>query len=614
MKKLLVPLCAVLAIAASTPVQAAPRKSRDYFEIYAGELTTLNYLISGSENEHIMFANMIDNLVEYDHFGILRPSLALSWSSSKDGLTWTFKLRPGVKWLTSEGKEYAEVTAQDWVDSAKYIMTKANASQTADVIYGVVKNGEKYFKGELTDFTQVGVTAKDKYTLEYTLEKNVPYFLSMLTYVSFMPVNSKFMAENGTKFGTSHKTILYNGAYLMPEYEPQSSRELVKNDKYWDAGNVHIKRLAYKYNKEAATLSPELFLRGDITEAIIQPSVLDSWMKDPAKKMLVHPASPTAYTYFFAFNFNPKFEAQYEPDNWKVAVNNKTFRKSIFHALDRKAAMLTTDPYNPDTRLQTTITPKAFAAAAGKDYTTMDSLGELAKTNSFDKKLALKFREQAKKELAGKAKFPVKILMPYNASQTDWANRAQVVEQQLEAVLGKDFIDIIPVSFPATGFLNATRRAGNFAFQECNWGPDYADPETYTDPFIAGATYNKPDLAVGYTESNGKPKYDNLVSVAKAEVTDMKKRLTLFAKAEAFLIGEAFVIPYAHGVGARSGSGGYVASKLEPFTSPFAPFGVSTLKFKGQVVLDRAMTPEQYLGMAMEWDKERGAALRKAKY
>jgi len=613
MNNLMVPLCAALLAAAAAPVQAAPRKSADYFEVYANELTTLNYLISGSENEHIMFANMIDNLVEYDQYGILRPALALSWSSSKDGLTWTFKLRPGVKWLTSDGKEYGEVTAQDWVDSAKYILTKANASQTSDVLTGVIKNSDKYFKGGITDFSQVGVKAKDRYTLEYTLEKNVPYFLSMLSYVSFMPVNGKFLAETGTKFGTSNKHILYNGAYLMPEYEPQSSRELVKNGKYWDAGNVHIKRLAYKYNKEAGTLSPELFLRGDISEAIIQPAVLDSWMKDSAKKMLVHPATPTAYTYFYAFNFNVKFDAQYEPDNWKVVVNSRTFRKSVFHALDPKAAMMTTDPYNPHSRLQTTITPKAFAAAAGKDYTTLGDLGGFAKTNSFNKTLALKFKGQVQKELAGKAKFPVKVLMPYNAGQADWANRAQVVEQQLEAVLGKDYIDVIPVSFPATGFLNATRRAGNYALQECNWGPDYADPETYTDPFVTGGTYNKPELATGYAEANGKPKYENLVNAAKAEVTDMKKRLNLFAKAEGFLIGEAFVIPYAHGVGARSGSGGYVASKLEPFTSPFAPFGVSTLKFKGQVVLDRAMTPEQYAGMAIEWEKERSAALRKAK-
>jgi oligopeptide transport system substrate-binding protein len=64
---------------------------------------------------------------------------------------------------------------------------------------------------------------------------------------------------------------------------------------------------------------------------------------------------------------------------------------------------------------------------------------------------------------------------------------------------------------------------------------------------------------------------------------------------------------------ARSATGGHVASKLEYYASPFAPFGVSTLKFKGQVVLDRPMTPEQFAGTAMEWEKERAAALRKAK-
>ena len=106
--------------------------------------------------------------------------------------------------MTWQGKEYAEVVAQDWVDSAKYFMTKANASPTADIIYGVVKNGEAYFKGEITDFAQVGVKAKDKYTVEYTLEKPIPYFLSMLTYVSFLPVNGKFLAEQGSKFGTTN--------------------------------------------------------------------------------------------------------------------------------------------------------------------------------------------------------------------------------------------------------------------------------------------------------------------------------------------------------------------------------------------------------------------------
>lgn len=612
MNKTMVSFCAALLVAATAPLAAAPRKSADYKEVYSNEITTLNYLVSGSENEHIMFANMIDNLVEYDRYGILHPALATSWTNSPDGLVWTFHLRPGVKWVDHSGKEVAEVTAQDWVDSAKYVLTKSNASQTADVLTGVLKNSDKYFKGQITDFNQVGVHAKDKYTLEYTLERQVPYFLSMLTYVTFMPVNGHFLAESGAKFGTSNRYILSNGAYLMAEFEPQNSRELIKNDKYWDSGNVAIRRLLFKYNKEAGTLGPELFLRGDVTETIVQPAVLDGWMKDQAKKMLVHPGMPTAYSYFFAFNFNPRFDAQYEPANWKVAVNNKAFRKAIFHALDPKAAMLTTDPYSPDNHLQTTLTPKAFVAAGGKDYVTMGPLAEFSRP-SFNKGLAMKFKAEAKKELAGKAKFPVKVLMPYNAGQADWANRAQVEQQQIEGVLGKDFIQVIPVSFPATGFLNATRRSGNFALQECNWGPDYADPETYTDPFVSGGTYNKPELALGYTDANGKTHYDNLVNAAKAEVKDMGKRFNLFAKAEAFLIGEAFVIPYAHGVSARSDSGGYVASKLEPFTSPFSPFGVSNLKFKGQVVFDKAVSPSQYASMASTWEKERNKALKKSK-
>ena len=157
MKKLLVPLCAAALFAATVPHAEWRRASRrTTSRSTAGEVTTLNYMITGSENAHIMFANTIDNLVEYDQHGILRPSLALSWEPSKDGLTWTFKLRPGVKWLTADGKEYAEVTAQDWVDSAKYILTKANASETADVLTGVLKNSDKFFKGELTDFAAGG--------------------------------------------------------------------------------------------------------------------------------------------------------------------------------------------------------------------------------------------------------------------------------------------------------------------------------------------------------------------------------------------------------------------------------------------------------------------------
>jgi oligopeptide transport system substrate-binding protein len=606
MKRMLVPICILLAIAAAMPI-AAQRKSADYYTVYSGEITTLNYLTTATTSEYAISANTVDGLVEYDQYGVVKPSLAKSWTNSADGLVWTFTLKSGIKWLTWDGKEYAETLAQDWVDSAKYIMTKANASNTADIIYGVVKGGEDYFNGKITDFAQVGVKAKDKYTVEYTLAKPVPYFLSMLTYVCFLPVNGKFLAEVGPKFGTDNKNLLYNGAYLMPVFEPNSSRERARNEKYWDKANVPIKRLVFKYNKEATTLSPELFLRGEISDAFIPSSIVDTWLNDPVKKALVRPARTSTFTYFYALNFNPKFEPEYQPENWNVAVNNLAFRKSLFHSIDRKAAMQTAEPYNPDRRLQTTITPRNFVSAGGKDYVDMPDLAAFSKTDSFNKAKALEFKAQAMKELAGKATFPVKIKMPYNSGSTDWTNRAQIVEQQLEGLLGKDYVDVLPVSYPPTGFLGATRRNGNYAMQECNWGPDYADPSTYTDPFYTGSNYNWPEKAQGYVEANGKPKYDNMVDAANAVVTDLKKRYELFAKAEAWFIGQAFVIPYA------LGGGGYEASKLEPFTFPFAPFGMSDLKYKGQIVRDKAYSATEYAELLAKWEKERTAALLKVK-
>ncbi|PKL25104.1 MAG: peptide ABC transporter substrate-binding protein [Spirochaetae bacterium HGW-Spirochaetae-3] len=599
-----------LAIVAIVAVGQAwsQRKSGDYYEMYSGEVTTLNHLITGTENEHFMFANTIDNLIEYDKYGVLKPSLAESWTSSPDGLVWTFKLRKGVQWYTWQAKPYAEVTAQDWVDAARYILTKANASTIVDPLSTVIKNADEFYEAKITDFSQVGVKAVDKYTLEYTLKAPVPYFLSMLSYVTYLPVNGKFLEAMGSTFGRDHKSVLSNGAYIMTEFEPQVSRVLTKNKKYWDQKNVNIPRLIYRYNKEARTLAPELFLRGQSSYAPIPSSILDTWMKDPAKKVQVRPSRVSYYTYFYGFNFKPTFAAEYEPANWAVAVNNKNFRKAIYSALDRKAAMLTWEPYSPDRRIIKTITPSFFASAGGRDYVSTGDLAALAGSTPFDKAAALGFKAAAMKELAGKATFPVKIMMPYRSDNIyEWANRVQVVEQQLETLLGKDFIDIIPVSFPSTGFLSATRRAGNYGLMELNWGPDYADPQTYTDPFVSGANYVFLDSSPAYKQADGKTSYDKLVDPAMAETKDMKKRYELFAKAEAYLIDEAIVIPFARG------GGGFEASKLEPFTPPYAPFGLSTLKFKGQIVMPKGMGTDEYLSLEKSWETARDAALKRAK-
>lgn len=590
----------------NTPKETKPEVKQEYSTVYSGELTTLNYLVTASENEFAAAANLVDCLVEHDKYGVVKPSLATDWSVSSDGLVWTFNLRKGVKWVTNDGKEYAEVQAQDFVDAMKYVLDKKSKSSTANIAYGVLKNAEKFYKEEVTDFTQVGIKAKDKYVLEYTLGAPTPYFLSMLTYVCFMPINGKFLSETGTKFGTDNKNLLYNGAYLLQTFEPQNSRVLIANDTYWDKENVFIKKLTYTYNKESATLSPELFSRGQITDATIPTASIDEWMKDATKKELVRPVATSFYTFFYAFNFEPKYEAKYEPANWKTAVNNLNFRKSLFSALDKKAAMMTAEPYEPERRLSNTITPKNFIDIKGVDYTSLGSLAKTTVQNSFDSAKAKEYKTKAMEELKGKVKFPVQVVMPYNTSSSDWTNRAQVIEQQMETLLGKDFIDIILLPYPPTGFLNATRRAGNYSFMECNWGPDYADPQTYTDPFTAESNYNWVSLATDYKEANGKGKYENMINVAKAEVLDTEKRYKLFAEAEQFLIDQAFVLPYS------LGGGGFVASKLDPFTSPYSPFGVSASKFKGQKILEKAMNTDTYKKGFEAWQKERAEALKAA--
>lgn len=579
---------------------------QEYSTVYSGEISTLNYLTTANTNEFAIAANLVDTLIDYDRYGVVQPGLATEWSLSDDSLVWTFQIREGVKWLTHEGEEYAEVVAQDFVDAMEYILDSNNESKTANIAYGVIKNAEKFYNGEITDFEQVGVKAKDKYTLEYTLERPTPYFISMLTYVCFFPVNGQFLEEVGDKFGTDNINFLYNGAYIMETFEPQNRRVLVANENYWDKDNIHINKLSYTYNKEAGTLAPELFLRGEIDYADVPSTVLDEWMKDPEKEKLIRPNRTRFYTYFYALNFDPQFVEEYEPDNWKVVVNNVNFRKSIFHALDRKAAMLTAEPYDPEKRINNTITPKNFVDLSGLDYTQLGSLAKISNNDSFDKDLALKYKEKAIAELVGKAKFPVKVLMPYNTGLSEWANRAQVIEQQLENLLGTDYIDIIIDPKPPTGFLQEVRRAGNYAILECNWGPDYADPETYTDAFNPEGTYNWPHLAEGYKESNGKNTYENMVDAAIAEVINVEKRYSLFAEAEAFLIDQAFVIPYA------VGGGGYSASRLNPFESLYSPFGVSAERFKGQKVMEKPMNSEQFDKELKNWEKERANALKAA--
>jgi len=588
-----------------------------YRTLYSGEFTTLNYLTTATTNEFAMAANVIDTLVEYDKYGQVQPSLAESWEYDEANLTYTFKLREDATWVKADGTVYANVTAHDFVTAAKYILDAANASSTANIFYSVIAGAEAYYLGTSTpeegqdpypvmDFETVGVKALDDYTLQYTLVEPVPYFLSMITYVCFMPVNADFLAEKGADFGvaTSNENILYNGAYILSTFEPQQKRVYTKNEHNWDADDVLITTIEQTYNKESSTIAPELYKRGDIDDAGIDSTIAAEWLSSPETADLIHPVRQSGfYTYFYAFNFDPQFDAIYEPENWKIAVNNENFRKSIYAGLDRVKAMLVTDPDNPEALMFNTVTPPEFVSIDGVDYTEMGALAAITElgVDTFNEEAALAYKAAAVEELtAAGATLPVKILMSYNPNTTGWAEECVVVEQQLESLLGSDYIDIVIEAGPSSGFLAEVRRSGKYALLKCNWGPDYADPNTYTDPFYDG-TYNWPEKATEYNDENGRSEYYNLVDAARAITNDLTARYEAYTEAEAFLIDKAFIIPFGYG------TGGYTASRLNPFESQFAPFGISNERYKGQTLLEKPMNTDEYFEAYDLWEEERAA-------
>ena len=258
------------------------------------------------------------------------------------------------------------------------------------------------------------------------------------------------------------------------------------------------------------------------------------------------------------------------------------------------------------------------------DYTQMGDLAAISNSNPFDEKAALDYKAKAVAELtAAGATFPVKIYMTYNPSTAYWGESCQILEQQLEGLLGTDYIDIIVEAGPSTNFLTETRRAGKYALMLCNWGPDYADPETYSDPWSLGYTYNWPemttqeDLLTGYIYTAddmakgifddekfiGAPEtvYIKMTQEAKDEKLDIAKRYELFANAEAFLINHAIVVPFHQQM-----ESGYTVSKLSVFDAAYAPFGVSSQKYEGQHLLETPISMDEYYTQMEAWEAARG--------
>jgi oligopeptide transport system substrate-binding protein len=601
---------AVLTLAAASAAFSADVK--EFRTVYAAELPTLNYLKSSTTTVIQLSQNIVDGLIEFDRYGLIMPSLATDWTVSDDRKTYTFHVRKGVNWYTCEGEEYAPVTAHDFEAGMKYELDKKNASGISNTVYSNIEGAKDYYLGKNTDWNSVGVKVLDDYTIQYTFIKPVPYALKLFAYGSFYPVCQKFLDEVGDDFGTSNEMMLYNGAYIISDYEPEYQRVLTVNPHYWNKKEITIDRIVYKYNKEANANGPELFLRGETSQVSLPGTIMDEWMKDPEKKKLIHPDILTNMTYFMAFNFEPNYDEEFAPKDWLEAVNNLNFRKSLYHGMDRVAALMAVAPYDYKRRMSNTLTRRNLVQFKGIDYTMMDGLKAYTEGESFNPEKALEYKKKAMEELKGKVTFPIKIVMPYSTAVVDNANQAQVIEQQMERLLGTDYIDIIIQPYPGSGYNKSTRNPGKYSMMRVGWGPDYTDPLSAFDPMMKSAiahNWSRIYLARDYLLPDGRGKFEAMADEAAAEYMDLQKRYELFAKAETFLLDNAFIIPLC-----LSG-GGYVASYLDPFSGFTSQWGHNGLrKLKGARLLERPMNMEEYAEAEKKYFAERDEARRNSQY
>ena len=180
---------------------------------------------------------LCDGLMMYDLKNVQQFALAESYEANEDMTVFTFKIRQGVKWVDSQGREIGEVTADDFVAGMQHMLDcQAGLEWLVD---GVIVGANEYMYGETTDFADVGVKALDDYTLEYTLCDSTPYFLTMLGYNIFFPMNrAYFLSQGGAfgvdefaaakessnyKYGTSPDTIAYNGPFLIKSFTEKNT-------------------------------------------------------------------------------------------------------------------------------------------------------------------------------------------------------------------------------------------------------------------------------------------------------------------------------------------------------------------------------------------------------
>lgn len=631
-----------------------------YYYYSSTMLANMDYLATYRASDHQFNANFIDGLLEYNNLGVLQPSVAESWEHNEDYTEWTFHIRKGVQWVNADGEVYGEVTAHDFVTGLKHAYEFDSGMNT--VLMGIVKGVSEYI-AQTGTADDLGVEAIDDYTLVYTMESPCTFFDSITPYAILWPVNEEFLNSKGEgcKLGQADPStcdfgigtpdsILYNGGYILTSNIDKSEVAFTKNENYWDAEHVYIPEVKFIYD-DGSDLSATFNAFDNGTYAAVGLSASNEAVMKLAQEKYgdnIYVTATGGSSYWGAFNLNRRaYECTMNPGSaltnkteeesadTRVAILNKNFRKAIYFAWDRATqnAQSVTEALKEASLRNMISEPEMCYLSDGTPYYQLveEALTEMGSdlagrsmadgTDSiYDPELAKEYMVKAMEELEGQVTFPVKLEILSYANSQGMTNRAAVFEQKIESVLG-DMVDVVILNTTDTndyyysGYYAETGADDNYDFfYGAGWGPDYSDPRTYiaiftsdTGDMLSNIGINTIDIAdendAIAQEVSGLNEYTALYEAADAETEDVDERYRLMAKAEAYLLDLAIVVPNT------TAGGVYALNREVPYRSVTVAWGLDGYKFKNRMVSDHVITTEEREAAKVEYEAAKAEAL-----
>lgn len=454
-------------------------------------------------------SNCFEGLVTYDEKGEVVPGNAESWESNDDLTVFTFHLREGLKW--SDG---TDLTANDYVYSALRVLTPETTSQYVNMISDYVVNGQEFYDGTASA-EDVGIKALDDNTLEFTLKAPCPYFIDLVSMWVYFPVQQATIEANGDKWTASAEAYVSNGPFKITEMNMGESMILEKNENYWNAENVTLEKLTFRYVLDTST-ALTAYESGEVDGVRTVPSSDLARLKAENAGLVSTPNYGTVY---------------YDINCSKAPFDNPLVRKALNLAIDREA--LINNVAQVDGQPAFSFLAPGYVVD-GKDVTEGRSdFGLTATADVEGAKAAL--AEAGYPDGEG---FPTVQLSFY--SDDNVKKIAEAIAEMWEQNLG---ISVEVSSADWAVFYDAVQ-AGNYEVAAMGWSADYVNPMSflpllYTDDVTNNSFYSNPDYdaVVDQIKVEKDPaKFAELVQQADEIVSADYPVLGLYYKSNTYLI------------------------------------------------------------------------------